>query len=209
MGKTNQGFTLIELLVVLGIIGLLAVALLPNILGAGKKGEITETKARLEVLKGIAEQFARKHGYYPPDNFIGVDFKEKPKADTTNPGIESFVIFTHLKNEGGQNLQGNENWLKNTDNDEAGIQITLLNTNKKLEVVDKWGTPFAYFTAASGGYDKAQRIRREDGDEIQARALKDPKTGGYLAPQKYQILSAGPDQVFNTEDDVTYPELPR
>lgn len=46
--RRSAGFTLIELLVVIGIIGLLAAALLPNVLGASVAGNIAADKANLD-----------------------------------------------------------------------------------------------------------------------------------------------------------------
>ena len=208
---SKRGFTLIELMIVIGIISLLAVALLPSIIGAKTKAAVTETKARIQHLQAVIESFERgsRRGYYPPDNFIAPaqDFPEKPKIDTVNPGIESLLFFTHVKKLGITLVDDKQSWLDNTDNDDAGVMIEMLQTTKKMEVVDAWGTPFAYFTSANDGYKKPQRIKRKEGDEVQASALKDPKTGAWLNPRTYQIVSAGPDQTFGTEDDVSYPEL--
>ena len=42
------------------------------------------------------------------------------------------------------------------------------------------------------------------GEIVPAKAWK-TDDGRYLGHRKYQIVSAGPDLVFNTEDDITYP----
>lgn len=208
--ERHHGFTLIEILIVIGIIALLAVALLPNIVGASKKAEIAETSSRVNMVVSIAEAFERvgKHGYYPPDDFVAPDFTEKPKINGINTGIESFLFYTHVKKQGiNGTVEDKTDWLTNTDGDDGGVPIVLLGTTKLQEISDKWGTPLAYFNHTN--YEKAQRIKRADGEEVTARAMKNKATGAWLNPQKFQVISAGPDFEFGTEDDVTYPEQPK
>lgn len=203
----RAGFTLIELLVVLGILGLLVVALLPNIMSATKKGDEAETQARLLFLHTTIEAFERKNGYYPSDNFVDPNGKVTAKADSINPGIESLVIFLSQKASGSETLADHQDWLGNTDSDKNSVEIPLLGRADKVEVLDSFGTPFAYFTSQFGGYDKPQKIKREDGEEVTVHAVKNPATGKYHSPSKYQLISAGVDGEFGTPDDLIYPPL--
>lgn len=204
----QRGFTLIEILVVMGILSLLAVALIPNLVGAGEERRRTETLLRRQAIQNAIDSFEMRHGFYPPDNFVDPLGVVKATADTVNPGIESLMIFVHQQI-GGSTLVDHEDWLTNTDEDDNGTVIPLLERKSKVEVVDAWGVPFAYFCAGAGGYETAQRIRDQLGVESLARAWRNPNSSGYLGARRYQLVSAGPDMVFNTDDDITWPARPR
>ncbi len=203
----QAGFTLVELLVVIGLLGVLAVVLIPQISGARTRGEEVETQARIEHLKQACEGYkrAKQRGYFPPDDFVSLDPEDgvKCKADEINSGIESALIFLHQRAEGLQVFDDKEDWLANTDEDSNSAEIPLLQRRAKVEVIDAWGTPLAYFT--SGSYGKAQKIKRADGQIVKAEAWKNPNSNGYYAPRGFQIISAGVDREFNTPDDITHP----
>ncbi len=211
------GFTLVELLVVIGLLSILAVVLLPSISGATQQGDRVETLARMQRLQQAAEGFARlqNRGYYPPDNFTdptNPDIKVKGSVEETNSGIESAMIFLHQRAEGLQVFDDKEDWLANTDGDSNIADIPLLQRRAKVEVVDAWGTPLAYFTNQSYGRTQKIKLANDAANDaakvnvIDVTAWKNPNSNGYLAPRGFQIISAGPDMKFNTEDDLSIPE---
>ncbi|MHC4078565.1 MAG: type II secretion system protein [Planctomycetota bacterium] len=206
---SQQAFTLIELLIVIGLIAVLVVALAPNILGPSEQARRAETKARMDHLKLCIETFARKRGYYPPSSFALADKGIKVKNNTTNEGIECLLVHIHHKSLGrSATLEDKADWLENTDNDDGGFYIELLGTTKLFEVMDAWRYPIVYFR--EDAYDQRQTVLTggEDQEQETVRAWRNPLTNKYLNPRKYQLISAGPDGVFGTEDDVTYPERP-
>ncbi len=200
------GFTLIELMVVIGILSLLIVAFVPDLIGARQGASAAETEARLRSLQVGIDAFARQRGFVPPDDLKDPEDKVKVRADNgINTGIESLVVFL-CQARGGIDLAENEAWLANTDKDDNGAPIPLLSRSSRMEVVDAWGTPLGYFSATSNGFDKPQRIQPpEEGPEQQARAHKNAE-GVHVGARRFQLVSAGADLAFNTDDDITVPE---
>jgi prepilin-type N-terminal cleavage/methylation domain-containing protein len=188
------GFTLIELLVVISILTLLVVAFAPDLIGAGESAKAKDTEGRRLLLDTGIEAFGRQHGYLPPSDMKDPEDKLK-QSDTNNvnTGIESLVLFLG-QGHGGIDLSEHAGWLADTDKD------------SRKEVVDAWGTPFAYFSSTTAGsFEQPQKIRLPDeAGDVSVVAWKSPE--GPLGQRKYQMVSAGKDRTFNTEDDIVWPE---
>lgn len=206
-GPRARGFTLIELLIVITIIALLAAALMPAVFGAGVAAKVTATEADQIVLSNGCEAWNRKRGYFPPDDLKSQEDAVKVawKADNgTNTGIESLVAFlSQTVSIGGQDLTGVSERFTNTDNDQHGVELPLLHRSERIEMADAFGTPMAYFTKY--GMDKAQQIVLPEKEPVPVKAKKrDANT--FVGHGKYQILSAGPDMIFGTNDDIVWPK---
>lgn len=210
--RPNAGFTLIELLIVIAILGVLAAAFLPDLLGAGESAKISATMARMQRLATGCETFARKHGVFPPDDLQPFEAGQKVqfKADNgQNTGIESLVAFLSQSRADGADLSDlGSRYLTNTDGDQHHDSLPLLGRKDRVEVADDWGTPLAYWckTSTQGGFAKAQTIAVPgDPPELLTASPRKGPEGVVLGFQKFQFLSAGPDGVFGTEDDISYP----
>jgi general secretion pathway protein G len=63
--RRKQAFTLIELMVVLVILGILAVTIVPNVVGRSDKAKFTKAQADIAVIEGLLDQFYLDMGRYP------------------------------------------------------------------------------------------------------------------------------------------------
>ena len=203
---TWQGFTLIELLIVIALIGILVAALVPNILGPDKEAKKVATLTRMTQLKGCIERYNDKNGDFPPSSFANAHSSVKVKNNSINEGIECLLVHIHRKSLGrSATLEAKTDWFKNTDKDNGGFHIQLLDTSQLFEVMDAWGCPIVYFHEASYGQDQ-RVLMGDDGQEQETvKAWRDPVTNKYLNPRGYQLISAGDDGLFGTKDDITIP----
>jgi general secretion pathway protein G len=71
--KNRKGFTLMELLVVIGIIGLLAVFLVPNLLGAKDRAKETAVKGVMHSIQLAVEAYEMTNLVYPLDNNLPLE----------------------------------------------------------------------------------------------------------------------------------------
>jgi general secretion pathway protein G len=78
----RRGFTLIELLIVIVVIAILALIVIPRLMGAGRKAKEASLKGNLQQLRNAISQFQADTGVYPSALTDLV-----AKADGSNLGI--------------------------------------------------------------------------------------------------------------------------
>ncbi|MBU0754129.1 MAG: type II secretion system GspH family protein [Planctomycetes bacterium] len=190
------GFSLIEILVVITIIGLL-IAISG---GAYHKylvqGERTKTRAQIAELEEYAADYNHRRGDYPPSSLSHLHLTTT--GDQDNEGIEAFVQALYMPDYEGHRPDSTSD-LINSDGDEADKSKTVFSKPDLLEFQDAWNQPLIYIRHSDYEKDFTYTIQ---GESILVKALKNPMTGTYYKFESCQILSVGPDGLFDTEDDV-------
>lgn len=197
--QARGGFTLIELLAVIVIIGLLIVFLVPLLSRQQENAKVLSMKSYLQTLAAAVSEYENEKGDYP-----GSSWKEEwgSAPNNTNIGCEALVIALY-----GSKWQSrlSEDQLCNTDNDESKKALARFAKPSLFEIKDQWGNPIAY--AHRRDYEHAQVYAMVDSTgqpagESTFKARMNPETGQYWNPKGFQLVSAGPDGEFGTEDDI-------
>lgn len=203
----RDGFTLIEVLAVILIVGILSTILIVNLGEASGAARVSTTETKLRMLEGIIDQYANEFGDYPRSSFTQ---EEGVPNDGTNAGVEALVVGLWSDGwDAGGSLDPDE--LVNVDGDRAARSLGRFG-RELLEVCDAWGNPVAYFHHRDyeGGDRPYLTIHPDTGEELTSfpKPFKNPTTGLYFRNTKFQLISAGEDGEFGTEDDVTPFERP-
>ncbi len=197
-----RAFTLIELLAVILILSLLMVYLVPKLMGAEDVVRVQNTKRFLLELRTVLAEYEHETGDFPASTLTA---EQGVPPNQLNLGGEA--LFLNLWAEGFDGLGLSDERLGNTDGDQTAKRLTTLGTRDLFELVDDWGNPIAYFHRSSYGETHTYvTLDPESGQEIndnQVRAKMNPVTERYENPQGCQLISAGADGRFGTEDDLT------
>jgi prepilin-type N-terminal cleavage/methylation domain-containing protein len=205
MRAAPRGFTLVELLVVMAIIATLVglgMTVLPSMMQRAKRSAVENylalLSANLETYKSSGQ------GAYPPTtlaDFPGVG----SLSNFQNCGIESLVLCLTSRNYGNpldlENLK--ELRIENYDGDQTQAQLAQGGSRELFEIVDPWGTPLAYFHCADYGRYATVGLIAADKEDLKVKPWMNERLKKYYQSDKFQLISAGPDGVFNTEDDIT------
>jgi len=196
MHRRERAFSLIEVLVVITIIGLLMA-----ISGGAYRlyivqGEKARTKAWIVELEEYAADYNDRKGDYPPSSLK--DLGIASTGDEDNEGIEALVQALFQRGYDGHRPDSTSD-LINCDEDEADKSLTVFGEPALLEFKDAWGSPLVYIRHSDYRRTFTWRIQ---GESVSVSARKNPLTGTYYKFESCQILSAGPDGLFETEDDL-------
>ena len=203
----SDGFTLIELLVVMAILAVLGGVAIFGIPGMLRSADKQALKVYIEELSASVENYANnpRNGDFPPTTLAGMA-GEGGRQTRENCGIESLVICLN-RGAGSRSFDESKTVrLENLDGDESDKPMASFAVKDLFELVDIWGTPLAYFHHRDYGRVDRDDLGTVSGNEdspIDCRPWKNLQTGNWFQPARFQIISAGPDGLFNTEDDIT------
>jgi prepilin-type N-terminal cleavage/methylation domain-containing protein len=199
--SSRAGFSLIEMLGVMVILSVLMVFLAFRLGGMGESAKARMTESFLGQLSLAIAEFEHETGDYPSSSWSN-DWGAVPNKQ--NLGIECLCVALWSESYGGTALS--EDVLDNTDGDRSKKSLTTHANSDLFELVDSWGNPIAYFHRRDyGRADLYVTIEEETGEwaETTVQAHTSSKTGNYFRPREFQLISAGQDGLFGTEDDIT------
>lgn len=200
----RAGFSLIEILAVLVILSILAAFLIPNLTGHGELVKAQSTEAFLSQIDAALAEYNNEFGAYPKSEF---NSKWGIESNKSNIGAEALVQALWSVEWAGTALSTDK--FTNTDNDKSKktvIDPNIIAKGDLMELADSWGNPIAYIHRSQYGEKVTYTSYDNDTaelDDVEISALKNPATGSYYNPRKYQLISAGEDGLFGTDDDLT------
>ncbi len=204
-GSERAGFTLIELLAVILILGILAAILVTQLGGAEEQAKVQQTRGLIGQLEGAIDHYDNEFGSHPPSSFTP---DQEVTNDGQNVGAEALVValWSRKWNAGGL-LEREKDALVNSDGDTSPRQLTDFGNRQLFEIPDSWGNPIAYIERADYGVT-GREYATYDGetgaaDSSTAAPFKNVRTGLFYRADSFQLISAGPDGRFGTEDDIT------
>jgi len=89
VNRRRKGFTLIEMLIVIVVIAILALIVIPRLLGAGRKAKEATLRGNLHQIRNAIQQFEADCGDYPADK---ADLMTQPAAGNGGTGIALDVV---------------------------------------------------------------------------------------------------------------------
>lgn len=206
----SNGFTLVELLVVIAIISLLGTLMITTFTSAQRDAKDFEVKAFIQTVGASLEvyQSDRRNGVYPPSSLEGFPALGTKLPNKTNLGIEAMVVCLSSPNFSGlKDSAAMEERLENIDEDDSARRMTKFGDRQLFELVDPWGNPLVYFNAQDYENRNVRAYSRTEPDVLDYEVVTvkpwlNPKTKSPYNNSSYQLFSAGPDGIFNTEDDI-------
>ena len=132
---TRSVFTLIEIMLVLMIIAILALALLPNIVGSDRPARLVTTKTNLNTIRSTIQRFRTNENRYPKDDLSDLlteTFSDAGKVKHYMPKMPRELVSSKKGNNHVTNTLGTDGgWYYDIKSGEVYV-----NYNKELG--DDW-----------------------------------------------------------------------
>ena len=205
--RQRAGFTLIELMAVLMIISILTYFLVTSVFGGRDAVNQGVAKNRMAMMSALLGEFSDESGDFPQSQ-LPSDIGTAPNA--VNVGAECLYLALCAEGAPGYGKLDKAEELCNTDGDALSKRPKGFQTQDLFEFGDPWQNPIAYIHHRD--YEREFRYVSQDTktgefSEYSVRAVKNPKTNGFESPTGFQLLSAGSDGRFGTEDDIVNSQI--
>jgi prepilin-type N-terminal cleavage/methylation domain-containing protein len=209
--RRDSGFTLIEILIVLAIISTLMAGVMIVIPIVKEKQRETATSNLIAEISGLLSRVHNPNnlGEYPPTDTSELMLgrqkigKEIGTPNDINVGGETMALVLFMAKMDLGSRIGTEH-LANNDEDHVGAEgVTIHTKTDMFEINDAFGNPLIYIHHRD--YKRVEEggvLYRFLKGDTSVRPWKDPKTGTFFKLESFQIISAGPDGIPNTTDDI-------
>ena len=221
--RGRSGFTLVELLVVIIIIAILAALAVPAVMQATVRAQNARIKTEIDMLHQAIMQYKNEYGSFPPavdfdaagnpgrvNKHIQRIFPRTPAAFLLNAVASGNVLpknalvgwltgYTDdptnpmgiVSGSGGGTALPGATKKKLFDFDTSRVS-DMLPAGKQFAPPNKPASPYVYVDSGSYGITG-----------LPATVEIDPKTGKPFNPDTFQIISAGRDEKFPSDDDLS------
>lgn len=195
--RRRAGFTLLELMAVLLILGILMAFFVTGGMGLLSDAKSKEARQNLHALTAHLLAYRSRMGDYPSDRL-------PPGTSDNGLNAAAEALYLALFDAKYDGEPPDESWLVNTDGDATSKSLTRLPDRSLFEIGDPWGNPVAYFDFRNYAVAEASLLAGAESEvaEQKLRPAKNPTTGNWYEPNGFQLISAGEDGEFGTEDDI-------
>jgi type II secretory pathway pseudopilin PulG len=188
------------MMAVLLIISILFVFVITRVLSSEDTILSENTRQFLSMLEASIGEYELEFGDYPPSSFPD-ELDSIPNR--LNEGAE--MLFLSLYSKEWQTRELPDERLGNSDQDSTKKSLSSFSRPSLFEVQDDWDNPIVYIHRRD--YDKPQTYVSSDPEtgyvfEAVVKGRTNPDTGDPYNRTRFQLVSAGPDGEFGTEDDL-------
>jgi prepilin-type N-terminal cleavage/methylation domain-containing protein len=201
-----RGFTIVELLVVAGLIAVLAALVTPAVIRARAAARNAAIKAEIDMLHMAIMTYRNEYGSFPPcESPITSGSATARHLQRLFPRCDPVVQAAGIGVINQQNAL--VSWLSGYTNDLV-LPVTGSGGRKRLYDFDQSRVASnAYAPAGRSGspyiYFDSQRYARTFSHTSGTYAPVARTVSEFFNPDSFQILCAGQDQIWNTDDDLS------